>query len=165
MQIRHRCLSAPAYHPLWNILGCPHCEESKRLGRLQGKTTRPGLFKCYACKKPFTVRMGTILESSPAAPPLAPSHPPVLLLQERYRDFRWLFNCYDYSDEIPRMASEDMCQNSRFGDPSVTLRREFYWQRIVTPTMPERRRRWLGARSPVPKCHAAEFPTAQRQAA
>src|SRR5579885_3292499 len=43
---------------------CPHCEETKRIGRLQGKTTRPGLYKCYACKKPFTVRMGTILESS-----------------------------------------------------------------------------------------------------
>lgn len=43
---------------------CPHCEETKRIGKLQGKTTRPGLYKCYACKKPFTVRMGTILESS-----------------------------------------------------------------------------------------------------
>jgi hypothetical protein len=31
---------------------------------LAGKTTRPGLRKCYACKKPFTVRMGTIFESS-----------------------------------------------------------------------------------------------------
>jgi transposase-like protein len=31
---------------------------------LNGKTTRPGLCKCYACKKPFTVRMGTIFESS-----------------------------------------------------------------------------------------------------
>ena len=31
---------------------------------LEGKTTRPGLYKCYACKKPFTVRMGTIFEDS-----------------------------------------------------------------------------------------------------
>src|SRR4029077_9020715 len=38
--------------------------EAKRVGRLQGKTTRPGLYKCYACRKPFTVRMGTIFESS-----------------------------------------------------------------------------------------------------
>ena len=43
---------------------CPHCQETKRIGRLSGKTTRPGLHKCYACKKPFTVRMGTIFESS-----------------------------------------------------------------------------------------------------
>jgi hypothetical protein len=34
------------------------------VGRLEGKTTRPGLHKCYACRKPFTVRMGTIFESS-----------------------------------------------------------------------------------------------------
>ncbi|OIQ78693.1 ISXO2-like transposase domain protein [mine drainage metagenome] len=43
---------------------CPHCGETERVGRLNGKTTRAGLCKCYACKKPFTVRMGTIFESS-----------------------------------------------------------------------------------------------------
>jgi transposase-like protein len=43
---------------------CPFCGERERIGRLQGKTTRPGLRKCYACKKPFTVRIGTIFESS-----------------------------------------------------------------------------------------------------
>ncbi len=50
---------------LWpNGLVCPHCGEAARVGRLSGKTTRPGLHKCYACRKPFTVRMGTIFESS-----------------------------------------------------------------------------------------------------
>jgi transposase-like protein len=43
---------------------CPHCGETARVGALKGKTTRPGLYKCYACRKPFTVRMGTIFESS-----------------------------------------------------------------------------------------------------
>ena len=43
---------------------CPHCKEESRIGKLNGKTTRLGLHKCYACKKPFTVRMGTIFESS-----------------------------------------------------------------------------------------------------
>ena len=43
---------------------CPHCQEASRIGRLNGKTTRMGLHKCYACKKPFTVRSGTIFESS-----------------------------------------------------------------------------------------------------
>jgi transposase-like protein len=46
---------------------CPFCGETERVGRLNGKTTRPGLRKCYACKKPFTVRMGTIFESSHVA--------------------------------------------------------------------------------------------------
>jgi len=31
---------------------------------MEGKTTRLGLYKCYQCRKPFTVRMGTIFESS-----------------------------------------------------------------------------------------------------
>ena len=43
---------------------CKHCGETNRIGRLKGKTTRPGLYKCYACRKPFTVRMGTVFESS-----------------------------------------------------------------------------------------------------
>ncbi|MGC2223286.1 MAG: IS1595 family transposase [Methylocella sp.] len=43
---------------------CHHCGEIARIGRLQGKSTRPGLYKCYACHKPFTVRMGTVFESS-----------------------------------------------------------------------------------------------------
>jgi transposase-like protein len=45
---------------------CPHCRNANqaKIGRLQGKTTRLGLRKCYACKKPFTVRMGTIFEDS-----------------------------------------------------------------------------------------------------
>jgi transposase-like protein len=44
---------------------CPHCKASgDKIGRLQGKTTRVGLRKCYACRKPFTVRIGTIFEDS-----------------------------------------------------------------------------------------------------
>ncbi len=45
---------------------CPHCgnAEGERIGRLQGKTTRPGLRKCYECRKQFTVRIGSIFEDS-----------------------------------------------------------------------------------------------------
>jgi transposase-like protein len=43
---------------------CPFCGECDSIGPLNGKTTRPGLRKCYSCKKPFTVRNGTIFESS-----------------------------------------------------------------------------------------------------
>jgi Transposase and inactivated derivatives len=45
---------------------CPHCGncDQKRIRKMQGKTTRMGLYKCNECRKPFTVRMGTIFESS-----------------------------------------------------------------------------------------------------
>jgi transposase-like protein len=43
---------------------CPHCGETEKVGRLNGKTTRLGLCKCYSCKKPFTVRIGTVFEDS-----------------------------------------------------------------------------------------------------
>jgi transposase-like protein len=44
---------------------CPHCGAIKdHVGRLQGKSNRIGLYKCYACRKPFTVKVGTVFESS-----------------------------------------------------------------------------------------------------
>ncbi len=43
---------------------CPHCGEMKRANKLQGKATRPGLYKCYACRKQFRVTVGTVFESS-----------------------------------------------------------------------------------------------------
>jgi transposase-like protein len=43
---------------------CPHCGGVDRIGRLQGKSTRPGVYKCYQCRKPFTVKVGTVFEDS-----------------------------------------------------------------------------------------------------
>ena len=43
---------------------CPHCGESKRVNKLKGKSTRIGVHKCYACRKPFTVKIGTVFEHS-----------------------------------------------------------------------------------------------------
>jgi len=43
---------------------CPHCGVLDQSKPMNGKTTRIGLYKCYACRKPFTVRMGIIFESS-----------------------------------------------------------------------------------------------------
>ncbi|HEU0046525.1 MAG TPA: IS1595 family transposase [Nitrososphaera sp.] len=43
---------------------CPHCGEIGKVYKLQGKTTRPGLYKCGGCRKPFTVTVGTIFEDS-----------------------------------------------------------------------------------------------------
>ena len=45
---------------------CPKCGVIGKAGRLQGKSSRPGLWKCYACRKQFTVRVGTVFESSHA---------------------------------------------------------------------------------------------------
>ena len=54
---------------------CPHCGEVKRIARVTTQRTRPskaypegklviGLWRCYGCKKTFTVRVGTIFEDS-----------------------------------------------------------------------------------------------------
>src|SRR5438477_7534159 len=45
---------------------CPHCGVIDRSELLKGKSTRIGVYKCYACRKPFTVRVGTIFEDSHA---------------------------------------------------------------------------------------------------
>jgi transposase-like protein len=43
---------------------CPHCGVVDQSGALKGKSTRVGVYKCYACRKPFTVKVGTIFEDS-----------------------------------------------------------------------------------------------------
>lgn len=46
---------------------CPHCAAIDRAGKLEGVKdakgrVRLGLWKCYACRKQFTVRVGTVFE-------------------------------------------------------------------------------------------------------
>lgn len=43
---------------------CPHCGGSERISPMKGKSTRIGCYKCYSCRKPFTVKMNTIFEAS-----------------------------------------------------------------------------------------------------
>lgn len=43
---------------------CPKCGGNDRITKMQGKSTRIGTYKCRACRKPFTVKIGTIFESS-----------------------------------------------------------------------------------------------------
>jgi transposase-like protein len=43
---------------------CPHCGGVDRISKMKGKSTRIGAYKCYQCRKPFTVKVGTVFESS-----------------------------------------------------------------------------------------------------
>lgn len=43
---------------------CPHCGAMDNSTLLKGKSTRPGLYKCKDCRKPFTATMGTVYERS-----------------------------------------------------------------------------------------------------
>lgn len=43
---------------------CPHCGGTERNSKLKGESTRIGVYKCYDCRKPFTVKVGTIFEAS-----------------------------------------------------------------------------------------------------
>ena len=43
---------------------CPRCGVLGRSTKLQGKSTRIGTYKCKDCRKPFTVKVGTIFEDS-----------------------------------------------------------------------------------------------------
>ncbi len=43
---------------------CPHCGGVERIGKMGGKATRIGLWKCYQCRKQFTVKVGTVFEDS-----------------------------------------------------------------------------------------------------
>jgi transposase-like protein len=43
---------------------CPHCGEAEKVYRLHGESHREGLIHCNSCEGSFTVRTGTVLESS-----------------------------------------------------------------------------------------------------
>ena len=65
---------------------CHHCGERSAWASW-GKITRSGLHKCYHCRKPFTVRMGTLFGVVPsAAAPVAANHPPDVRQQEGHFD-------------------------------------------------------------------------------
>lgn len=43
---------------------CPHCGVLDNSTALKGKSTRPGVYWCNACQKPFTVTVGSVYERS-----------------------------------------------------------------------------------------------------
>src|SRR5215218_4081613 len=43
---------------------CPRCKGTERITALRGKSTRIGVRFCNPCRKPFTVKVGTVFESS-----------------------------------------------------------------------------------------------------
>jgi transposase-like protein len=70
-------LTKPIYHDndaarehleglLWpNGPVCPRCGVMEdRITKLKGKSTRPGVYKCKDCRKPFSVTVGTVMERS-----------------------------------------------------------------------------------------------------
>jgi transposase-like protein len=43
---------------------CPHCGGVERISKMQGKSTRIGVHKCYQCRMQFTVKVKTVFEDS-----------------------------------------------------------------------------------------------------
>ena len=43
---------------------CGHCGECENVKKLAGKSTRPGVYYCNSCEKPFTVTVGSVMERS-----------------------------------------------------------------------------------------------------
>ena len=43
---------------------CAHCKATGNITALNGRSTRPGVYWCNACRKPFSVTVGTVYEGS-----------------------------------------------------------------------------------------------------
>src|SRR5436853_4846259 len=43
---------------------CPRCGVVDEATLLKGKSHRPGLYQCNACREPFSVTVGTVMEKS-----------------------------------------------------------------------------------------------------
>ncbi|TAM34104.1 MAG: IS1595 family transposase [Burkholderiaceae bacterium] len=50
-----------------NGVVCPHCGSLGKHYKLEGKSTRPGVYKCVDCADQFTVTVGTVFERSKIA--------------------------------------------------------------------------------------------------
>jgi transposase-like protein len=50
---------------LWpNGLCCPRCRSTAKVGKLNGASTRAAAYKCYSCRKAFSLLHGTLMSSS-----------------------------------------------------------------------------------------------------
>jgi len=45
-------------------ISCPRCGRRDRIGRLNGSSTRIGTFKCYSCRRTFSLTHGTLFSAS-----------------------------------------------------------------------------------------------------
>jgi transposase-like protein len=43
---------------------CPHCGGIDRISKMGGKSTRIGVYKCYQCRRQFSVKVKTVFEDS-----------------------------------------------------------------------------------------------------
>ncbi len=43
---------------------CPRCDSTARVRKLDGASTRLGAYKCYGCRKVFSLLHGTVMSSS-----------------------------------------------------------------------------------------------------
>jgi hypothetical protein len=72
---------------------CPKCGLIGEAYKLEGETTRKGLWKCSGCRQPFTVTMGTIFEDS---------HIPL---------HKWLFAIYLMCSSKKGMSAHQLWRN------------------------------------------------------
>jgi hypothetical protein len=72
---------------------CPKCGLIDEAYKLEGETTRKGLWKCSGCRQPFTVTMGTIFEDS---------HIPL---------HKWLFAIYLMCSSKKGMSAHQLWRN------------------------------------------------------
>jgi transposase-like protein len=43
---------------------CPRCRSTSRVRKLNGASTRAGTYKCYGCRRMFSLLHGTVMSSS-----------------------------------------------------------------------------------------------------
>src|SRR5580658_8254231 len=72
---------------------CPKCGVINEAYKLNGESTRKGLYKCAGCREPFTVTMGTIFEDS---------HIPL---------HKWLFAIYLLCSSKKGMSAHQLWRN------------------------------------------------------
>jgi transposase-like protein len=112
---------------------CPHCGETRRIGRVTGRGARHGLRLCLNCRRQFRATLGTIFEGSHV--PLHKWFQACLLLAHRHIGARRLHRLvgvsYKTALRITRQLAAAVGGELRIaGDLDEIL------QKIVSPKLP-----------------------------
>jgi len=93
---------------------CPHCGGMKRVYELKGASHRIGLKKCGHCRKQFTVKVGTVFESS---------HVPL---------YKWLQACYLMASSKKGISSNQLARTLE-----VTVKTAWFMSHRIREAMRE----------------------------
>ena len=129
---------------------CPHCGGVERISKMKGESTRIGSYKCYQCRSKFTVKVGTVFESSHVklhiwlqAVALLTSSKKGMSSNQLHRTLGVTLKTAWFMSHRIREAMRDGSLTPMGGEGEIIEADETYLWEKATPQVPSKQRRGL----------------------